>query len=363
MPDAAHMDAVAGVPSYTAQELRLIDSGLFSKIGSSQPFGARAGVIPNRSGAQVSISGSDLTVYSLNAIMYPTGSSQRGPYLCYQPEVGHVVPTAHSTLQRIDLVVMTLVDNSVDALGLGTTFRTDYITGTPGSGAPTGLVQTYQTKFATVTRNSVAAGGAATVVFDGPYTTLAGGVLRARTSLELPTSDVPLGSVAYREDVDALVVWNGAAWRYSNPCNTATVNDWQDGDYNFTNTSFGTSFSSGTYASCGVTFKAPLSGRVQINYGGCLLRLTTGGGAGNARISPQTRTGSSIGSGTIIEAASFDRCMRAGDVGFDARFDFGKSHILSGLTAGADYNTQLLHVVSSGTGNASDRRVSVVPVP
>jgi hypothetical protein len=351
-------DVYLPVPLYPAKGLRQAFSGLLGRGDVTGGFSARPGVFP-QAGANdhVTVTATQWTVIDLVAVV----GHAAGPYpVAHEAETGNLVP-ADGTNPRIDALDLQVQDDDEDA-STEKRGRVVYVTGTP-AGSPSAPTLTLNSE--RLAAILVPAGGSpAPSIQTGPrFTATRGGIIPVRNSSSYPAAGGRYpGLTIYNMDTGAVEIFDGSGWVILNPLNTPTVENWQDGDYDFTNTSFGTTFTSGTYASCSVVWTAPLSGQVRISYAGALLRKTTGGGAGNARISPRTRTGSTVGSGTIIEDASFDRNLRTGDTGFDARFDFGKSHILSGLTPGSVYNTQLLHMVSSGTGNTSDRRVSVEPV-
>lgn len=134
------------------------------------------------------------------------------------------------------------------------------------------------------------------------------------------------------------------------------VTDIADDSYTFTTATFGIAATGGTYADCAVTFTAPTSGRVLICYGARLVHSTTSG----SLVSAETRTGATIGTGTVVSAAS-DRCLSHYGATM-ARA--GVSQVLDGLTPGNTYNTRLLHRMTGATGNgtAALRDLSVSPL-
>ncbi|MGW1034999.1 hypothetical protein ACWD4Z_22785 [Streptomyces antibioticus] len=110
-------------------------------------------------------------------------------------------------------------------------------------------------------------------------------------------------------------------------------------------------------ADVAAVFTAPTSGRVIIQTGA---RMVNSSATSGTLISPETRTGSSIGSGTIIEAASdANGASHYGNT-------FARStaaHLLTGLTPGAVYNTRLLMRSSNAADTASfaNRELIVAP--
>lgn len=123
-----------------------------------------------------------------------------------------------------------------------------------------------------------------------------------------------------------------------------------------TSTSYTAAVTGGTLADCAVSFVAPTSGRVLLLYAATLdnsaANLTYG--------TPEVRTGSSIGSGTVVLAASDDNAIKVNGTN-EARY--GTHYLLTGLTAGADYNARMLHRVSGGTGTLDERTMTAVPTP
>jgi hypothetical protein len=127
-----------------------------------------------------------------------------------------------------------------------------------------------------------------------------------------------------------------------------------------------TSYTAGANV-CGTTFTAPTSGRVLVLWHARFETNTTGV---RATVSVEVRTGSSIGSGTVVSAASDASALEsisdgdAAGVGTNARMQAGMWRIVSGLTPGDSYNVRTMHRVSgTGSGDIFDRNVAVVPLP
>lgn len=132
------------------------------------------------------------------------------------------------------------------------------------------------------------------------------------------------------------------------------VSSTQNGTYTFTNTSFGVA-GSGGYVDCGVAFVAPPSGRVRLDWAGWISNSSSS----FAIISPVTRNGAVVGSGTVFKAADDDYSISQGnEAGRVGAHDF-----LSGLTPGNSYNVRLEHRVPANTGTALRRIVTVTPLP
>ncbi len=105
---------------------------------------------------------------------------------------------------------------------------------------------------------------------------------------------------------------------------------------------------------CGIDFIAPPSGLVLINYS-----ATIHGSSATAfgLLAPQVRQGSTVGSGTVIYAASDNDALQVTNT---VDMSFGKEIPVPGLTPGAPYNVELL-VRSNGTGTYGRRKVIVKP--
>lgn len=107
----------------------------------------------------------------------------------------------------------------------------------------------------------------------------------------------------------------------------------------------------------GVAFTAPASGRVLVHIAG-----TFDNNAADTfgMMAFQIRTGSSVGAGTIVLAASDNDSI--GTAGTNDT-SFGRSILVSSLVAGDPYNVQALYKRFLGTGTAFFARRSVLVVP
>lgn len=136
-----------------------------------------------------------------------------------------------------------------------------------------------------------------------------------------------------------------------------TVTDEEVAQYTTTVTTFGVGLGTGAgpYADCGVAFTAPITGKVDLEYGGQMSNSTT-----NATIiTPVVRSGSTIGSGGVIVAASDDNNVQVTGTSSQRR---GASKLLTGLTPGTVYNVRLEHRVSlASTGTLSRRWITATP--
>lgn len=133
------------------------------------------------------------------------------------------------------------------------------------------------------------------------------------------------------------------------------------GDYSFTNTSYGIGTSAGTYFSVDVVFTAPPSGCVDLDFRGQVLNSVA---TNQTYISPVVREGGTVGSGTVVLAASDARAMVSGITSANP----GQSYVgafcsVTGLTSGATYNVRLEHRVNAGTGRTLLGELRVSPQP
>lgn len=117
-----------------------------------------------------------------------------------------------------------------------------------------------------------------------------------------------------------------------------------------------TSTSYAVIPSTGVAFVAPPSGIVLLHHSAGMNNTTANGGC---LVAPVVLTGSSIGSGPSVLAASDDNAVTNYTVSTQ---DIGKTTRLAGLTAGSSYNVQL-HVRAGSTGTANHVRQCVIVQP
>ena len=122
-----------------------------------------------------------------------------------------------------------------------------------------------------------------------------------------------------------------------------------------------TSFTLGS-TTVGTAFVAPTSGSVVIHWGArALLNVNT---ALQIRVSAEVRTGSTVGSGTVIAAANDGWSLEIGNA-TNNRIGANRARPVTGLTPGATYNVSLWHKNATGVASAGtifDRDCFVVPV-
>lgn len=122
-----------------------------------------------------------------------------------------------------------------------------------------------------------------------------------------------------------------------------------------TDTSVSTTYTTADMTPCGTAFVAPRSGKVLIH----IAARIDNSGANSTFVSFAVRQGNVVGSGTSVLAASDTRALENNNVN---QIMGGCAFLVTGLTAAADYNVQLEHRVTAGTGTLDNRLVTVEPV-
>jgi hypothetical protein len=108
---------------------------------------------------------------------------------------------------------------------------------------------------------------------------------------------------------------------------------------------------------CGVSFTGPVSGIVRIDWKG---DISNSGATGVNAISIAVRTGSVVGSGTVVIAADDNYALRNDTT--TSLATAGVFHVLSGLTAGTVYNVSLSQRCGAGTLTVARREVTVTQI-
>lgn len=106
---------------------------------------------------------------------------------------------------------------------------------------------------------------------------------------------------------------------------------------------------------CGVTTTVPPSGRIRVAWTALLNHSTT---SGLTLVAPQVNSGSTIGSGGVLVAATDQFSARASGTVPSTGSSFT---YFSGLVAGAVINVFLVHRVTVITGSVTDRGIEVKP--
>lgn len=212
MPDPLWINASAGAPAYSANELR--GAMALAVQYNGRTLGARAGVRPGGNALQTSIAGSTITVRAGTACVDPALTTAQGPYwVCLPADETHTLTAAHATLPRKDITVLRVYDHDEDS----STFRkaqSEYIVGTAAGSPAEPSVPSGSFKISTIdVPNS--GGGSPSVTLNYPYTVASGGTLPVRNVTER-TAITPFdGMVIERQDRSPrwLELYDGTAWR------------------------------------------------------------------------------------------------------------------------------------------------------
>lgn len=177
-------DVFSAVPSYTAQGMRRIQSGLLQRGDFSGGFAARAGVFPNASiNEHVSLGATTWTVNNLVAVVV---HSTAGPYVvAFTGDSGSLDP-ADGTNPRIDGLDLQVRDDDEDASGFRDS-RIVYVPGTPASSPVAPAVTANAERLVTIL---VPAGGTPAPSIDTTprFTVARGGVIPVDDEAAFPTA-------------------------------------------------------------------------------------------------------------------------------------------------------------------------------
>lgn len=149
------------------------------------------------------------------------------------------------------------------------------------------------------------------------------------------------GALATGADFQNLTVQNHA------PLDSGTVTS---GTYTTTRTA--------ATSPVGKSFTAPPSGKVKIHWA-CGLTNSGTSGSNYTLCAFQIRAGTTLGSGTVYQAADDNRALQI--TGTTLEMQKGRTSLVSGLTPGNSYNVTLMYKVGAGTGTIS--RIEVVVDP
>lgn len=214
--DPLWMDASAGSPAYTAQEIRMGLAAFATGAGAS--LGVRSGVRQSGSGTDFLVQ--QQTVANMSVKVNPgvfiaqgAISTTQGPYTYALDAVTTVtISAAHATLSRTDLIVIRIRDANVDTSGQrdgGVTV----VTGTAGGGVPSLPTDASYFEIA-----RVAVGAAATSITSANisdkrlYTAALGGVIPF-VSTARPTG-LPDGVPGYELDTGYSYRWKSSTSKW-----------------------------------------------------------------------------------------------------------------------------------------------------
>lgn len=136
---------------------------------------------------------------------------------------------------------------------------------------------------------------------------------------------------------------------YASIAASRSLSDVQSANGTTTSTTFTATLTGGT--ACGIAFVAPASGVVIIHNSLGLFNT-----ADFSICTIEVRTGSTIGSGTVVLAASDDYAIVHKNANLN---QFGRATRLPGLTPGGSYNVRQQFRVPSGTGNFQRKELIV----
>lgn len=124
-----------------------------------------------------------------------------------------------------------------------------------------------------------------------------------------------------------------------------------------TSTSYTTTLSPANI--CGVAFVAPTSGSVMLCW---KAEQAAGTGSAGSYTAGEVRQGTTVGAGTLVYTASDNDALSCLDSVASMFHHAGITHLLTGLTPGANYNVSLAHRMTTGTGTFQRREVDVIPL-
>lgn len=342
-------DAVSGGPELTATEWRQIDTSLFLRDTNDVVLsGVRGGAVTN--------TGFSVTIAPLTAVVQTLWA--RGVYRAAFPggsaELSKTISAAHATLPRVDAIDVLIYDHESDGSGL----RGADIVYTAGTAAASPSAPTFTGVGVRLGTFAVPASGGGNPVWTMNPALIgyagSGGVLEVSTD---PSNPRP-GTVTYNRSTKLVKYWDGSTWVTVLAGSTPVVDS---STVNVSTSS--TSFIAGT-TPFGVSFVAPPSGAVKISFTGYFQETQDGG---VALMSYTVRTGSTIGSGTVVgTAANSNRALVAGgpvDAGQPIYFQASRGPTRwSGLTPGAAYNARIEIAADLGGGiNVFYREMMVEP--
>lgn len=115
-----------------------------------------------------------------------------------------------------------------------------------------------------------------------------------------------------------------------------------------------------TTGTMGVVFVGPYSGQVAVDWS------TTGRNSGAGGItftSCEVRSGSSIGSGSVVMASDDNTAQSLQSDSAGHQTEHNGHRIITGLTFGTTYNACITYKVNTNTGTFNRRSITVTPVP
>lgn len=336
---------------YSAVDYRSLLHGLFRSDGILRPDTVAGGLKVSQRAAGADLS---VDVAAGRAIIEGDSVADQGKYFCWSTDVVNVgVPAPPASGSRTHIVVARLYDKLHDG---GSAYEwTIELVEDDGSGVP--AVPGSAIPLAQV---AVAAGQTSVTdanITDTRFNTRLIGGQAPQAFSDASRPPVPYTSeVIWRTDTGLFEVYDGSTWRVLGPPPAPKQIESATTISGFTNSAY----AAGTPA-CGDTFKAPSTGRVYITVSG---RLSSSSNGQQAFLSYEIRTGTTVGSGTVAQAASDDRALatsRAVNTGAASYLSASRRQLVEGLTGGADYNIRTMHKVTGGSGGTDYRALLIEP--
>lgn len=206
MADPLWINASAGAPAYSANELRQA-MGL-ALMYDGRNMGGRKGVRPGGTQLAVSYAAPTITVQPGLCCLDPALSTPQGSYWVAIPAAEtHTLTAADATNPRKDIVIARLYDHDEDASGLRLA-RSEYIAGVANPAPSEPAVPAGAIRLATI--DVPASPGAPVVTNNAPFTVSPGGILPVRGAADIAAA--LKGRYRDRLDTNVLERDTGAAW-------------------------------------------------------------------------------------------------------------------------------------------------------
>jgi hypothetical protein len=213
--DPGFINASAGVPAYSAAEMRRLLA--LATAYNGRNLGGKPGVRPGGNQLNVTLAGSTLTVATGLALVEDSGfTTTRGPYwVAVDTAATLTLTAANATNPRKDIVYLRVYDTDEDSSGLRQAIP-EYLAGTAAPSPAEPALPAGSIKLATIDVPQ-SGGGSAVVTMNFAYTVANGGILPVRTTTDRDALSVSEGQAVYvlaGSGGDALYVYDGAAWDY-----------------------------------------------------------------------------------------------------------------------------------------------------
>jgi hypothetical protein len=347
-----------GSASHPEQDVRLGMGAMFGLPSTTptRPGGVVVGYGGMLAVTQAASPAMSVLVASGAVQLAGTVSPTQGNYmLVNDATVTLAVQASHGSLPRVDIVVARAKDDDYGDPLINIGGYLEVVTGTANAvrtvpATPANAVKICELDIAATS----------TTVLNSNVTDLrtwtvgVGGVLPCKSTLR-PLNPFE-GMKIHETDTGYEYVFASGVWTHPAYASTRIVGDNNYSTFTSASTTYTSLSGGGTPVSIGVAYMAPRSGLVVVMWKVRMVNSI----ASSCLMAPETRIGSTIGAGTVHEAAGDNHCSGyTGDTGRAER-PVGL-HYITGLTPGSWYNTRILHRVTAGTGTFDDREVVVIP--